>query len=1245
MMLGVSISGKNIRVFRFGPLFAAFVMLCVIAVTASAQFVGSATLRGTLKDPKGAVVPNATVTLINEGTAAERKTTSNDEGLYVFTAVIPGTYTVKVESSGFKTVSQSGVSVETASTRALDIELAVGLASETVTVVSGSAADQLQTETGARENTITADQIKNLSIVSRSALELLRILPGVVAPDTTSLESVSFGGGANQNSAYHVNGLRGEEINPTVDGSRMIDFGSNNGTVITPNPDMIQEVRVQTSNYAAEHGTSAVNVGVTTKSGSRNFHGSIYDYFRNYRFQANDRSNSINNVARPKSKYNYPGGNFGGPLYLPRFGEGGKPYYSLKDKVFFFIGYERYYQQVDEGSSKFLVPTLKERQGDFSELLAIGQTVTVPAGCTIGNVVGNPGNNNDVAPGNILTPCADPTKLGPTLLNFFPLPNLNVPIGQNNYVYSVLRPNNRNQFTSRFDINVSDKTKLYVRFAREYEQQGFPRGLWWDSSNYELPGNLQSKNTGKSVVVNLTNVINPSMTNEVLFSASKLDLEYTFADPSKVSYAGLGLQKVGFGGNPKINFIGNNPYVPVSVLTWGSGDMHTAYGYPIYSPYSSIAVTDNLSKVHGTHTLKFGAYIEQGNKNQQSNHDTNIVVGQWGQTTGTTNNYGDLYVGKPLEFTQASDRPVDNFRLYNYEFYGQDSWKVRPNFTLEYGLRAGYFPQNFERKGLGVLFDPSTYVKGQGVFVNGDPTKPNGFLLASTGQIPKGVLPNVPLQWMPRLNFAWDIGGKGDWVVRAGAGLFYNRVQGNYDYYSSGQPPNTYSATVDTPWASPNGLSFSDLKNYDPFSSISNISINSRDKNSNNIPRIANMSFTIEKRLPWHNILTAAYVGTQGRHLPQQMNVNYVPLGTFLHGTIGNSDLSIPVNRAALDASVLRANRPFSAYNSVGFYQFTGTSSYHSMQATLSHQGKNFQYFATYTFGKALGTVATNETDGSAWADPIDTRHRSWGVLPFDRTHVFNMSYNYSLPKLARGSFDNTVTRGILNGWQMSGITTWSSGIPIRLRFSGDIASAGQAQAWYGSDAFNGTNAGASLGAVTPVYLGNPSVSNGKNLGDKIFDISKLAIPTFGSSGPAVPPFYLRTPSRSNFDVSFFKNFPIGESKKIQFRTGLFNVFNQAYPTQTSVTATNLGGSDIFLALDTVCLKTVANPPNGIGGTFNGNVCDPTGGFRFTNGSGPWTDANGIKRGADRSNTLANFGKITNLHGRRIVEFALKFEF
>ncbi|HKE59465.1 MAG TPA: hypothetical protein VKB46_22300, partial [Pyrinomonadaceae bacterium] len=189
---------------------------------------------------------------------------------------------------------------------------------------------------------------------------------------------------------------------------------------------------------------------------------------------------------------------------------------------------------------------------------------------------------------------------------------------------------------------------------------------------------------------------------------------------------------------------------------------------------------------------------------------------------------------------------------------------------------------------------------------------------------------------------------------------------------------------------------------------------------------------------------------------------------------------------------------------------------------------------------------------------------------------------------------------------------------------SGDIAGAGQATAWFGSDAFNVQ--GQSSGAVTPIYVGNPATSGGGAVGDKLFDLSKLQIPTFPNTGPSQPPFYLRTPTRSNFDVSFFKNFNFSESKKFQVRAGLFNVFNQAYPTQISPTG-GLGSSDIYLTLNTVCNVTVPNVPNGTGGTASGNTCDPTKGFHYDD------------------TTLNNFGKIVNKHGRRIVEFAFKFYF
>ena len=1193
-----------------------------------AQTTGSGTVRGVVKDPKGAVIGNASVTLINESTGDERKTNTSADGIYVFSSVAVGKYKLKVEGPNFKTSEQSGINMAPGDTRGIDFSLEIGAPTETITITANN--DALQTETGAKENTITAKQIDNLSIISRSSLELLRILPGVVAPDANDLQSIAFGGGANANNAYHVNGMRGENIVVTIDGSRMMDIGANNGTIITANPDMVSEVKVQTSNYAAEHGSSPINISASIKSGSRDFHGEAYLYDRPSQAGANDRSNNINGAGKPASKYIYPGGNFGGPVIIP-----GTDFNKNRDKLFFFVGYEYYYQKVDEGSSLSVVPTLKQRLGDFSEILpgnATGQNlnqgvgganVKVPFGCTVNGVTA--GNN---APNNNLAPCIDP--LGKALLNLYPAPNFVDPNNRFNYIYSVLRPNNRNQLVGRVDYNVSEKTKIYVRMAREYEAQGFPRGLWWDSANYEVPGKLTSDNTGKSVSANMTTIFNPTMTNEVLFSGSRLTLNYNYQDPSKVTLKDLGLGPVGF-------FPGKNPYIPVSIIdAWGGGiggNLLTAYGYPIYAYNDSYSITDNLSKVHGAHTMRFGTFIEQANKKQQSNHDTDIVLGQWGQANATGNNYGDLLVGRPLEFTQATDRPQDNFRYYNYEFYGQDSWKARSNLTLEFGLRAAFLPNNFERKGLGVLFDPSKYDKNQPIFINNDITKPNGFLLASRGDIPKGVLPNNPVQWMPRLGFAWDVGGKGDLVIRGGGGLFYNRVQGNYDYYSSGQMPNTYGATVDTPWASPTGLTFNDLRTFNPFSAISNVSITTRNLQSNEIPRVANMSLTVEKRLPWGNVLSVAYVGTQGRHLPQQAQLNYIPVGKLLTGTVGNSNLADPLQRAYLNSAVLKTFTPFPNYNSIGLLQFTGTSTYHSLQATLSRQAsKNLQYFLTYTFGKALGTTAVNETDGSAWIDPIEPRVRSWGVLPYDRTHVFNASYNYYFPNFAKGFLgEHAVTRGIFNGWQMSGITTFQSGTPVRLRFSGDIANGNASIAYFGTNAY--INQGQNVGGITPIFLANPSLS-GTKLGDKIFDVSKLGIPAFGQTGALSPPFYLRLPNRSNFDVSFFKNFKISESKSLQFRTGFFNIFNQAYPTRIDITNSN--NSDINLTLNTVCNVHVdgSTVPNGAGGFVGGSICDPTKGYKFTSG-----------QPGESSNTVGDFGKIINKHGHRIVEFALKFYF
>jgi len=278
------------------------------------------------------------------------------------------------------------------------------------------------------------------------------------------------------------------------------------------------------------------------------------------------------------------------------------------------------------------------------------------------------------------------------------------------------------------------------------------------------------------------------------------------------------------------------------------------------------------------------------------------------------------------------------------------------------------------------------------------------------------------------------------------------------------------------------------------------------------------------------------------------------------------------------------------------------TSSYHSLQATLSRQlGQKVQYYLTYTFSKALGTLATNETGTTL--SPINTRGRQYGILPYDRTHIFNATYILEVPDGARGSFDNAATRFALNGWKVSGITTYQSGTPLGLNVVGAYNSAQTALGFFGTP-----NGGVALN-----YDANPNTGL-SDLGQRLIDGHALSIPGFGEEGTYQSPYYLRGPSRLNNDVTLFKTFRITEAQNVEFRVGLFNVFNQAYP--------NPGLGDILLTVQTDCNRKV-DAPNGIGGTVN--ICDPTGGYKITNSD--------------------EIGRVVNKHGHRIIEFALKYNF
>jgi hypothetical protein len=1178
-------------------------LLFVATATSSGQVGGTtATLRGHVTDESGGATPGATVTLKDVGTTSLRTTVTDERGSFTLSGLFPGTFELTIELAGFKTVQQTALVLAPNDVRGLDIQLQIGVQTDTVVVTAPQ--DIVQTETGAREGRLSAGQIDTLSIIGRSSLELLRILPGVVAPDQRQLESVSFLGGANATQAYAINGIRTSNNAVSLDGSNLIDIGGNTGVMVNVNNDMVQEVKVQTSNFDAEYGSGAVNISAVTKGGGSAFHGTLYWYGRDSGLAANDRSNSILGIDKPKSEFFYPGGNVGGPLILPF-----TKYNGSRDKLFFWVGMEAQRQLVDPGSTVTTTISQAARTGDLSEFLAgRGQNLNHPSVVQI--PAGFPGAGTP-APLNDLRPYVDP--LGAALASLYPLPNYTDAGNRYNYVYSALEPTNRVETKGRLDWNVSRSTKAYLRLAYDKEDVESPRGTWGGGGPLELPTPGESHGRGRSMSANVVQALNATLTHEVLATYSRLTLDNDYRDPSKFRKDALGVDFVGF-------FPDESPYVPLShVHSWFGGqlgDFGALYA-DTYAHTDELLFADKLTKIRGAHALKIGVSLARLQKQQNiyNNEDGQLFLAPF-TPGGTGSQIGDLLVGRPFRIGQGTRSKDARFRMWNLDLFAQDSWKIRPNLTLDLGVRVGYWTNNAELGGLGTWFDRDSYDPRQGAFLDAGHTQLNGVRYAALGQAPLGLLSNRPPFALPRVNVAWDIRGDGASVLRGGYGMFVNRPPGNVDYSSAlGVPPNAYNVAAEAfgyQGLGGQGLTYGTVRLI-PFTDvIGTQNLSQPTPDSFTFPKTHSYSASYARRIFWNQVVEAAYVGTTGRDLSGRTNINVVPFGDLSSGVIGNADLSVPVNRVALDPGVVNSRRPFPVYGGIGPFDYEGTSQYHSLQTTLSRQtGKRLQYFVAYTLSRSEGILSGD----NFLRDPFDAS-KTYGILESDRRHVLNVSWNALLPDGARGALDTWLGRGLLNGWQLSGISTAVGGTPIHLYFSGEATGRGISQAYFGTPDVIGVQFN---NALVPAFTCDPRL-DGHAVGEKILDIGCLEVPALGTDGRVAPPYDLRAPGRSTHDVTLFKNFTVRGSQRLQFRAGFFNIFNTAYAS------TELSSTDVDLVLNTVCNRHVDRVPNGAGGYVDG-VCDPSGGFSYTPA------------------TLDNFGKINVKRGHRVIELVVKYYF
>jgi hypothetical protein len=1109
-------------------------LLLLSAMSLQAQFT-SATLTGVVSDPSGAVVPQAKVKLVNEKSGDTRETVTNNDGYYTFAGMAVGdlSYKLTVEAKGFVTYDAPGISLLGGEKRNVNVTLKVGNTSETVEVL-GVADSIVPVDSGEKSETLTTKELQNYVQVGSNAAEYIKIMPGFglqngtnnVANYTGEVIGINGNGAAGSqsplNNAYSYNGLPSNSLDITADGAHVSDPGCNCDTPVNPNSDMISEFKVLAGNFSAENQKGPIVISSIAKSGGSEFHGSGFLYARDYAMNANDWIYNKDGVPIPPNKYFYPGGTIGGPVLIP-----GTRFNKNRNKLFFFTGFEYFYQVLNASLVRATVPTASELTGNFSPASIAGEGAVTASGGPPGalNALGMAQFPNGIIPQGGLGGM-DPNMQA--LMKLYPAANNNPSVtGGYNYVDSPTFNQNNTQWMTRLDYSISDNTKLFVRYNLQRETQQFPVGLWWTQDDQvPYPTNILGKNKSDSVTASLTHVFSPSMTNEFVFGYTFVGFPNIFADPSKVSrtdvgYTYTGLYKNGVAQIPSFGGLGWANQESALVFNPGGFEAGGAT-QGLYADKWMPSLSDTITKVVGTHTVKAGFFWEWIRNAQPANNNTNGDLQIWnggGSPSTWGNEYADLITGNlSYGYNETSYTNIHDEAYNTYEGFVQDDWKVTKRLTLNYGLRFTHFQPWEDRTGNGFsIFNYADYSSSC------TPLQYCGFEWHKRdASVPLSGYPTRSLFYQPRIGAAYDLTGSGKTVLRGGWGRYY--------YHSAQSTAGLdVAAGVNATSLSSSGLgvphlyaSMLDSVNY-ANQPLSPAAVDSKD---NNQPYTDSWNVTVSQRTPWSGLLELSYVGNRSRDLANSSgygsDINMVPVGAMLSS-----------NNGGKDPNSLNANsfRPLQGFTDVNLSTNNLYSNFNAFQTTWVRSKGRYNINFNYTFGKAMGIL-------NSAADPFNLAN-DYGVQSTNRTHIFNAAYSIELGNPTH----DRLLGGLVNGWQLSGITQVESGPNLTGFSSGSDFNFGATGTIPGT-AFNISNTSL-LGTpdlpLHPYLTCNPVANLAPH---QFINGSCFAMPTeVGQNGPAVLPAYYG-PWFFNSDLGLFKNFQISESKKLQFRIDGYNFLN-----------------------------------------------------------------------------------------------------